>query len=149
METPGPQRWPHLSIFPQPFLTRWPGCGLPAPFLLVEAGGPRELLETCDVGNLQPWQSASSSRPSLPDMLPELPGCASGLPHLSPPRGFHWAPSLPLATPQQSAERLLCGRGWGSQPAHGLALEDAPWCTVMTQKGDLNALLHEWPKCWL
>lgn len=30
-----------------------------------------------------------------PDRLPELPGCASGLPHRSPPRGFHWAPSLP------------------------------------------------------
>lgn len=54
------------SVFPQPFLTRWPGCGLPAPSLLVEAGGPRELLETCDVGNPQPRQSASSSRPSLP-----------------------------------------------------------------------------------
>lgn len=114
------------SIFPQPFLTRWPGCGLPAPSLLVEAGGPRELLETCDVGNPQPRQSAPSSRPSLP-----LTGCPSSrlclrpAPSVSSTRLSLGPVSAPV-TQQQSAEHLLCGRGWRFQRRTALPLRLLP-----------------------
>lgn len=81
-------------------LARCTGCGLPAPSLLVGAGGHKKLLETRDPGDRQAWHSASSSLPSL--LLTRRlssPGRPQARPPSTPrssrtaPGGFCWAPS--------------------------------------------------------